>query len=435
MDDRSRNTSVKLSFFRLLAITTFSFALTLVLNTLEPAVLGHKVLELVPNQRNTALGFTTFAGLIVAILVQPIVGVFSDCTQSRLGRRLPYFIAGTVMVIACLYLIALAPVFGLVVLGILLIQVASNTVQGPWQALIPDLVPEAQRGRASGLKAMLDILAFVVGRQVAGQLVGRYPQWGESAILIAVSVPVVVYLLALAVSAVWAREPPEAAAQAPQRSMREAITSTFSVDFRAHPAFGWWFVNRMLFWAAFIALSTFLLFFMIDVVGMVEADAQKYVGTLSTLLGAALVVVTLPSGWVADRVGRKPVVVASGVVAALGAGIILLSREINLITVGGVVVGLGVGVFMSANWALVTDIVPREEAARYLGIANIATAGGSAVARFLGGVLIDPLNRMFASTSAGYFTVYAIAAGFFLLSALVVIPLPSAQPEKQKAGG
>jgi MFS family permease len=418
-----------LSFFRLLAITAFSFALTLVSNTLEPAVLGHKVLELVPDQRNTALGFTTFAGLIVAILVQPIVGVFSDRTRSRLGRRLPYFIVGTLMVIACLYLIALAPIFGLVVLGILLIQVASNTVQGPWQALIPDLVPEAQRGRAAGLKAMLDILAFVVGRQVAGQLVGRYPQWGETAIVIAVSVPVVVYLFALAVSAVWAREPPEAAAQAPQRSVREALTSTFSVDFRAHPAFGWWFANRMLFWAAFIALSTFLLFFMIDVVGMAEAEAQKYVGTLSTLLGAALVVVTLPSGWLADRVGRKPVVIASGIVAALGAGVILFAREVNLITVGGVIVGLGVGVFMSANWALVTDIVPREEAARYLGIANIATAGGSAAARFLGGALIDPLNRLTDSTSAGYFTVYAIAAGFFLLSALVVIPLPSSQPE------
>lgn len=420
-----------LSFFRLLAITAFSFALTLVSNTLEPAVLGHKVLELVPDGRNTALGFTTFAGLIVAILVQPIVGVFSDHTQSRLGRRLPYFIAGTLMVIACLYLIALAPAFGLVVLGIMLIQVASNTVQGPWQALIPDLVPEAQRGRASGLKAMLDILAFVVGRQVAGQLVGRYPQWGETAILIAVTVPVVVYLIGLAVTAVWAREAPEAAAQAPQRSVREAIASTFSVDFRAYPAFGWWFANRMLFWAAFIALSTFLLFFMIDVVGMAEAEAQKYVGTLSTLLGAALVVVTLPSGWLADRVGRKPVVITSGVVAALGAGIILIARQVNLITVGGVIVGLGVGLFMSANWALVTDIVPRQEAARYLGIANIATAGGSAVARFLGGALIDPLNRLTGSTSTGYFTVYAIAAGFFLLSALVVIPLPSASGTKK----
>ncbi len=38
-------------------------------------MLGHKVLlELVPEQKNTALGFTTFAGLIVAVAWQPIVG-------------------------------------------------------------------------------------------------------------------------------------------------------------------------------------------------------------------------------------------------------------------------------------------------------------------------------------------------------------------------
>src|SRR3990170_6116795 len=77
----------RISFLRLLGVTILGFALTLVSNTLEPAVLGRKVFELVPEGRNTALGLTTFAGLIVAILVQPIVGVFSDRTRSRWGRR------------------------------------------------------------------------------------------------------------------------------------------------------------------------------------------------------------------------------------------------------------------------------------------------------------------------------------------------------------
>jgi MFS family permease len=416
----------RLSYSRLLAISIIGFALTMVSNTLEPAVLGHKVLELVPERRNTALGFTTFAGLIVAILVQPIVGVLSDRTRSRWGRRLPYMMGGTVLVILCLYMIALAPVFGLVVAGLLLIQFASNVVQGPWQALIPDQVPEAQRGQASGLKAMLDILAFVVGRLVAGQLVGRFPQWGQTAILAAVSVPVVVYLLALAATSRGAREGPEAArpAGAPQQTLREAMLNTFTVDFRAHPAFGWWFANRLLFWAGFIALNTFLLFFAIDVVGMDEAAAQKYVGTLSTVLGAALVIVSLPSGWLTDHFGRKPLVMVAGLVAAGGTCALLFVRDLSLITVCAAIIGLGIGMFLSANWALVTDIVPREEAARYLGIANIATAGGSALARFLGGALIDSLNSALHSTSVGYITVYGIAAAFFLISAVVVIPLP-----------
>ena len=422
----------RLSFWRLLAITILSFSITLISNTLEPAVLGRKVLELVPERRNTALGFTTFAGLIVAVLVQPIVGVFSDRTRSPWGRRLPYFVAGTALVIICLYLIATAPVFGLVVAGVLLIQLASNTVQGPWQALIPDHVPEEQRGRASGLKAMLDILAFVVGRLAAGQLVGRYPQWGQAAIVAAVSVPAAAMVLGVIITGLGAREGPEAALQAPRRSLRQALANTFVVDLRAHPAFGWWFANRLLFWGAFIALNTFLLFYLMDVVGMAESQAQGFVGTLSTVIGGALVVVSLPSGWLADRLGRKPLIIASGVVAAAGTVFFMLVRSTAFLTLSGALIGLGIGTFLSANWALVTDIIPREEAARYLGIANIATAGGSALSRFLGGALIDWLNRLTGTVHVGYLVMYGIAAAFFAVSAAVIVPLPTRKASAPK---
>ena len=414
----------RISFLRLLGVTILGFALTLVSNTLEPAVLGRKVIELVPEGRNTALGLTTFAGLIVAIVVQPIVGVFSDRTRSRWGRRLPYMAAGTAMVIACLFLIAGAPVFAVVVVGLLLIQLSSNIVQGPWQALIPDKVPDSQRGQASGLKAMLDILAFVAGRIVAGQLVGRFAEWGQAAVYAAVAVPSVVYIIALAITAWSAGEAPQAAESAPQRTVGEALRATFSVDFRAHPAFGWWFANRTLFWAGFLALNTFLLFYLIDVVGMSEGGAQKFIGTLSTILGVALVLVSLPSGWLSDRIGRKPLVVFAGILAAIGTGVLLSARSEALLTVSGLIIGAAVGTFLSANWALVTDIVPREEAARYLGVANIATAGGSAIARFLGGALIDSLNRATGTLNVGYLTVFGLALAFFIASAIVILPLP-----------
>ncbi len=158
----------KLNFFRLLVIVSLGFALTLSSNIQEPALMTHKVLSLAPDLPNTALGILGFIGLLVAMVVQPIVGVFSDRTHSRLGRRLPFMILGAVLIAVCLYLLALAPVLWVLVLGVLLIQMSSNILQGPWQALIPDLVPEEQRGVASGLKAMMDILALVVGRGVAG---------------------------------------------------------------------------------------------------------------------------------------------------------------------------------------------------------------------------------------------------------------------------
>ncbi|MCL4506953.1 MAG: MFS transporter [Chloroflexi bacterium] len=414
-----------LPLLRLLAISAFGFALTMLSNTLEPAVLGHKVLELAPNQPNTALGFTTFAGLIVAILVQPIVGVLSDRARTRWGRRMPFFVVGTLLVMACLLLIALAPDFALLVAGVLMIQFASNTVQGPWQALIPDHVAEKQRGQASSIKAIYDILALIAGRAIAGQLVGRFSQWGQIAILAAVGVPSLVFVAALIITGFSAREGEDTANAAPQMTIRQALSSSFRIDLRAHPAFGWWFANRLLFWAAFIALNTFLLFYAIDVIKLQQDEAQRYIGTLSTVLGAALVIISIPSGWITDRIGRKPLIVAAGLIAMLGTLIILIARDLGLVTVAAGVIGIGIGMFLSANWALITDIVPRNEAARYLGVANIATAGGSAIARFIGGAIIDPLNHLLGSSTAGYMALYAIAALFFLLSALVILPLPT----------
>jgi MFS family permease len=240
------------------------------------------------------------------------------------------------------------------------------------------------------VKATFDILALIVGRLVAGQLVGKYSQWGQPAILAAVGVPSFVFIVALVVTAFTAREDTNAAAQAPDQTIGQALNRSFSVDFRAHPAFGWWFA---------------------------------YIGQLSTVLGVALVAMSIPAGWLSDRFGRKPLVVASGIIACIGTLIILFARDVTLITIAAVIVGIGIGSFLSANWALITDIVPRNEAARYLGIANIATAGGSAIARLIGGTFIDPINAALGAP-AGYIGLYALAAAFFLLSALVILPLP-----------
>ena len=72
---------------------------------------------------------------------------------------------------------------------------------------------------------------------------------------------------------------------------------------------------------------------------------------------------------------------------------------------------------------------PQSEAARYLGIANIATCIGSGVARLLGGVLIDPINKLLGSSSSGYLLLFTLATICFLVSALVILPLPNKKKE------
>jgi MFS family permease len=416
-----------LPWYRLAGLTLFALAFGIGANSLEPAVLGQRVLELAPEHKNTALGLTTAAGLLVATLVQPVVGGFSDRTAGRLGRRIPYFIAGSALASAALFGVALAPTLLLVAVGVLAFQFGSNTAQGPWQALIPDQVPVSQRGTAAGLKSLFEVLGFVVGRALSGYLVA------EGRALAAVASAAGALFVALLLTGLASRrgipqagDPPAPASttlpptgQAP--SLRAALTS--------NPSFAWWFVQRALFWCGLLALNTFMLYYLMDVVGMGFAQASRFVGQLSLVLGVGVLVLSLPAGRLADRLGRRPLVLAAGLLAAAGTGVILVARSQPLLFLAGAMLGVAVGAWQSANWALITDIVPAAHAARYLGLANIATAGGSLVGRSAGALLVDPLNRLADSQSVGYLALYSLTLVMFLLSAWAVRRIPSPQRE------
>ena len=420
----------KISFLRMLVISLLGFALTFSSNIQDPPLMTYKVRQLAPNLPNTALGILGFIGLLVAMVVQPIIGVFSDRARTKLGRRLPFIIGGAVLIAASLFLLATAPALWVLLLGVIFIQFSSNILQGPWQALIPDLVPQSQRGTASSLKAVMDILALVVGGAVAGMILGEkgIARWGNQAVLVAAAAPAVLFFIFILFTALWARERPDAVPDSGPvagKTIAEALKGAFHVDFKETPVFGWWFANRILFWGAFIAINSFLINYLVDVIKMTQSEAQGFYGTLKIILGGALIVLALTAGWLSDKFGRKPVMLIAGLVAFIGAFTLLFVRDRTLIIVAGGIVGMGVGAFLSASWALATDIVPQAEAARYLGIANIATCIGSGVARLLGGVLIDPINRALGSSSSGYLLLFAIAAVCFLVSALVIIPLPN----------
>ena len=428
----------KISFVRMFIISLLGFALTFSSNIQDPPLMTFKVRQLAPNLPNTALGILGFVGLLVAMVVQPIIGVFSDRAKTRLGRRLPFIIGGAVLIAASLFLLAAAPALWVLLLGVILIQFSSNILQGPWQALIPDLVPGSQRGTASSLKAVMDIIALVVGGMVAGKIMGSsgIERWGNNAVYVAAAVPTVVFFLFVILTALWAREKPSTGSPQAQgagsepvaeKTIGEALRGAFYVNFRERPVFGWWFANRILFWGAFIAINSFLINYLIDVIKMTDADAQSFYGNLKMILGGALIALALLSGWLSDKFGRKPVMLIAGLVSFAGAFLLLFVRSQTLIIVAGGIVGMGIGTFLSASWALATDIVPQAEAARYLGIANIATCIGSGVARLLGGVLIDPINKLLGSSSSGYLLLYSLATACFLASALVIIPLPNKQ--------
>jgi MFS family permease len=138
-------------------------------------------------------------------------------------------------------------------------------------------------------------------------------------------------------------------------------------------------------------------------------------------VGVFILVSALPSGWLADRFGLKRMVTLSGLIGALGVLIALSVPNLTIIYLGGVVLGVGTGLFYASNWALGTVIVPKEEAGRYLGISNLAGAGAGAVGAYIGGPIADFLTAQTPDfPGLGYVLLFAIYGVMFLLSILAL---------------
>jgi len=374
------------------------------------------------SEKNTYLGLLTFAGLILAIVVQPIAGAISDRSGFRWGRRRPFVLIGTIGALLFVPGIGLAGSYIAIFFVYCLLQISANTAQGPYQAFIPDLVPEGRRGLASGVKTLLEIVggvallypvAFFMDRYFTGQ--GVFWLW------LALGALAIVLLGAMIATLLTVKERPGTGSQLP---LLPTLYKSFKINVKANRDFIWFLVSRLLILMAFTTLQTFALYFLKDVVGV--ADPASAMAKFSIVAVAGMLVVVYPAGRLSDRVGRRPIAIAAGLLGALGIALIFLFQHsyILIMSCGGLV-GISFGAFMSTNWALATDLVAKGEGGRYLGLTNLATAGGAALARLIGPV-IDFFNT--CSLGLGYSIMLLACFIYFLVGSLLLLKIRGRQP-------
>jgi MFS family permease len=452
--------------------------LNMATGSLTPIILPFVVAQYVGDAaKGTHLGVLRSAGLLVAIFVQPVAGLLSDRSTLRMGRRRPFIVLGTLLDLVFLAMIAYAGNYWLLFSAVLLLQFSSNIAHGALQGLIPDRVPEDQRGRASAVKAVMELLPIILVGFTTAPLVGA----GKITLAIGL---VMAFLLATMVITVLAvdEEPRTEAVREPLwPSIRRialltlifgVVTTVFGglvgavgrlmsgmgtaqlagvglaglvamagaivlgvwwsarigIGEGAHkyPSFTWWVINRLLYLASVGSIQGFAQYFLQDVVGV--GNAPVATGTLLRVVGVFTVVSALASGWLADRFGRKALVGLSGITAALGTSLLFVAQSMTVVILSGTIIGLSAGIFLTVNWALGTELVPSSEAGLYLGVSNLAGAGAGVVGAGIGGPLADFFNAH--QRGLGYLVIFAIYGALFLLSSLTLVwvrPPPRSQ--------
>ena len=368
------------------------------------------------------IGRVYSAGNVFALIAPVLAGWLSDRTSTRWGRRRPWIVAGTAVNLGGIALLAAAGSPLTLAFAYMLVQLAFNLAGGAYAAVIPDVVPPADRGRASGLLGMMNALGAVVGLAAVTATLAVFHET-RTGLVIGYSAVACVLVITTVISVLAIREAPHppvrhdtfrfdggvtvatcaaivafatgiaillarlgplmvpmlilgvgAITVAVAWGLREPAIRGFFAAFRNRDFF-WTFATRGFVMMGIATIQPFL------AVYFREAIHARNPGTLAGEWGLALlagaIVPAVAGGQLSDRVGRrKPFVYAAGTLQALVASVLLfgLLRSIPMIFALGVVFGVGYGLYIAVDWAIACDVLPDRErsSGRDMGLWHIA---------------------------------------------------------------
>ena len=360
---------------------------------------------------------------IVGIIIQPTIGYVSDYTVSRWGRRKPYIVFGSLLDVV--FLIGIAYGNSVLVLAafMLLLAVSTNIARGPFQGYVPDLVAEPQVGLASGMVGLMQVVGNVTGFLLVSLSVSLGAMHLS---LIAVAIVELVTMLSVVLRVGRGLPPKPREGKSWGRIAREA----WATDILQERSYVWLLVSRLLFLTAGGLLVNFVVIYLSRAFGFGKEEANQWYVAILIVVVAANVVAILPASKLSDRTGRKPLIFLACAGGAIGAGIVALAPSIPIAMAGAALFGAANGTFLAVDWALMTDIIPRASAGRYMGMSNVATGASTPISIALGGLVLDTIasggNEPFSPRA-----VFLLAVVVFAAAAVTLRPVV----EPRRAGG
>ncbi len=383
--------------------------------TAEGAARGLAGMDLdkyVDSIKNTKWGLVVLFGAVWALFGPMIFGGWSDRLRSKFGHRQPFIAAGAALTVIALFVLADARAYWMIVVGYLLLQFSDDVGTGPYSAMVPEIVPEEHRGRASSVMSMLQLLGQI-GSAVTAMALGEVK-------LIYIGVGLVNLLCAA--WTVWTirgvRPPSEA-----QESKKEFFLTTWLRPFKQRD-FVWVWFTRLLSALGFFLVTQYILNFMTDAYssyvffGRDLGEAKMAVNVLGLTMSLFGAFGAMYAAKNADRLGRKRLIYVAGVVIFLVMVPFAVVRDYTVAWALAAVFGAGYGLYISADWALVSDVIPNKSSA---GVEMGVWASSIVSVQLLSGAygsVIDWLNKK--SDLAGYMSAIIVAGCLFLVSTVLV---------------
>ncbi|TDV46836.1 MFS transporter [Actinophytocola oryzae] len=366
-------------------------------------LLAEQAKALAPDDKEIVLGLVSGLGAAFSVVANPLFGAISDRTTWRAGRRKPWTVIGMLGAVASLALLSGAPTVLVMIIGWCAAQFTLNAMQAAMFAAVPDEVPHRQRGMVGGWLGVGQTLGIVVGSLLAAETGGIAAGYLVCAgFLVVATIP---HLL-------LRRNTVTEIVERPRLSVKD-----FWISPRQHPDFGWAWLTRALLNLSNAIAIVYLLYYLQDVVGYPEPDSGVFI--LTAVYAVTLLLTVVAGGVWSDRTSRRRVFVCwAGIVMSLASLLLGFWPTWTGAITAAAVLGLGFGVYLSVDFALMTEVLPAAgDRGKDLGVINVANSLPQVIAPALAAPIVTYLG--------GYPVLYVLSAVVGVVGSVLVFRIRS----------
>ncbi|MFC4071989.1 MFS transporter [Actinoplanes subglobosus] len=342
--------------------------------------LAVRIDELAPG-REEVLGYVTGTAQAIYLILSPLVGVWSDRTRSRFGRRRPFLLAGTLLGLAALFAIAVAPTVLLVGACWVVAMLGWATASQIILSIQADRIPEEQRGKISGFTGLTGQIAPIIGVGITSLVSG-------STFLVFV-LPGLVGVALVAVFLTFGNDDSRDVGTPAPVSAR-SLLSSYLFNPRKYPDFGWNWLGRLAFFMGLYFNTTFTTFFYAQ---RLDLPVREVAGTVAIIGVIGVVAATagaIGGGFLSDKLRRRRLFALIGAIFFVAGAIVeAFAHSFPTLLVGSVLMQLAIAFFSAVDQAIVLAVIPsREESGRYIAVVQFAHKLPSAVAPLIAPFII-----------------------------------------------
>jgi MFS family permease len=423
-----------------LILSIFWFSLNIQSAALIPIVIPLQILLFLPSgqvgnaQQAIFLGWITAVGAIFSLLMPPLLGMISDNTPGRWGRRRPYIAVGTLLLVLSALLLAAASSILIFVIALTINQIGSTAANTAYQALLPDRVPKEQRGEASGYMGLMTIIGNVGSLGLAAWLLGQVSLTSTGSNVIRQGAWLFYVLTGIAllsgglVTVLGIREIPFKRLERDSSDKEGPVSRRFHSWFVQNWIVPWRNYNFMLVFCTRFAVMmgltlfmTFIEYYFANVAHVTNFVQATAIVALLALVGALCSAFGL--GVYSDRVKRTPIICISTLLMAMASFAFVIAPGSFPLWILGILFGLGYGGYTSVDWALGIDVLPSmNTVGKDLALWGASDNIPSIVAPAMGGIIIS-LVSFYAATALGYRLIFAVATLFLIAGALLILKI------------